>query len=316
MSSGGKKSDDGYTYEYVPAGMCFNEKATTPFADLTLNQMKAMVVNAKPGDVHDVARGWLKVNHDLVGEKGGGGARHDFLQAVYGVLEHWEGDAADRFKEQAEIIAKKMEDGAKYAEYTSTAMENAATVLETTKTAVDDMEEPGAFSRGFDFVADGLSHDDSGYQADQRAGMTAQEALDKYDDDLSAGKETQLQAAAKMEELGAAYATQTKNMGSWNRRPLPSTNDNNDYPGDPGGTAPVPVMAIPTESGPRLVGRAPVSSGTSSSSGRSAITTSPSAPNRVARAGAGSSSQVSASSGVGTDVDGLAAHQPPWDCGR
>ena len=306
MSSGGKKSD-GYTYEYVPAAMCYDEKATTPFADLNMDQMKAMVINAKPGVVHDVARGWLKVNNDLVGEDGGGGSRQDFLAAVHGVLEHWEGEAADRFKARAEVIAKKMQDGAQYAQYTSIALGSAATVLETIKPEVEAMEKPGTISSGLDFVGDGFSHDDSGYQADKRAGMSTQEALDRNKDDLSAGKEAQLKMAVKMEQLGAAYASQTKAMGTWNRRPF---EDSDNYPGDPGGTAPVPIVAIPTESGPMLVGRTYTRSGASRSSGRSTITASPSTPHRVAGAGTGSSSKASAPSGVGTDVDGLATTSP------
>ncbi|MET8956722.1 hypothetical protein ACWEQN_35885 [Streptomyces sp. NPDC004129] len=306
MSSGGKKSD-GYTYEYVPAAMCYDEQAKTPFADLNMDQMKAMVINAKPGVVHDVARGWRKVNHDLVGEDGGGGSRQDFLAAVHGVLEHWEGEAADRFKARAEVIAKKMQDGAQYAKYTSVALGSAATVLESIKPEVEAMEKPGTIASGVDFLADGFSHDDSGYQADKRAGMSTQEALDRNKDDLSAGKEAQLKMAVKMEQLGAAYASQTKAMGTWNRRPI---EDSDDYPGDPGGTAPIPIVAIPTEGGPRLVGRTSTGSRASSSSGRSTITASPSTPHRVAGAGTGSSSKASAPSGVGTDVDGLATTSP------
>lgn len=306
MSSGGKKSD-GYAYEYVPAAMCFNEKATTPFADLTMDQMKAMVIDAKPNEVHDVSRGWRNVNHDLVGEDGGGGSRHDFLTAVHGVLEHWEGETADRFKARAEVIAQKMQDGAKYAQYTSTALGNAATVLETIKPEVEAMEKPGTMSSAGDFFADGFSHDDSGYQADKQAGMSTQEALDKNHDDLSAGKEAQLKMAVKMEQLGAAYASQTRAMGSWKRE---SFKDEDDYPGDPGGTAPTPIVAIPTGSGPRLVGRTSAGSGASSGSGRSTITTSPSTPHRGAGTGAGSSFKTSGPSGVDTDVDSLASTSP------
>lgn len=308
MSSGGKNSD-GYSYEYVPAAMCFNEKATTQFADLNMDQMKAMVIDAKPGDVYDVARGWRKVNHDLVGEFGFGGNWLDFLSAVNTVLEHWEGEAADAFKARAMVIAQKMQDGAKYANYTSTALESAATVLENIKPEVLAMEKPGTMSSAGDFFADGFSHDDSGYQADREAGMSTQEALDKNKDDLSAGKEAQLKMAVKMEQLGAAYASQTKAMGSWSRKPRPIEEDK-DYPGDPGGTAPVPIVAIPTESGPRLVGRTSTSSGTSSGSNRSTIAASPSTPKHVAGTGSGSSSKVSAPSGVATDVDGLATTSP------
>ncbi|KPI05829.1 hypothetical protein OK074_4319 [Actinobacteria bacterium OK074] len=307
MSSGGNaKQGDDYTYEYVPASMCFNEKATTPFADLNMDQMKAMVIDAKPNEVHDVARGWRTISNDLVGEHGGGGSRQDFLTAVHAVLEHWEGEAADRFKARAEVIAQKMQDGAKYAQYTSTALGSAATVLETIKPEVEAMEKPGTLSSAGDFLADGFSHDDSGYQADKQAGMSTQEALDQNKDDLSAGKEAQLRMAVKMEQLGAAYASQTKAMGSWKQRPV----KDDDYPGDPGGTVPMPIVAIPTENGPRLVGRTSAGSGASSGSGRSTITSSPSSPHRVAGTGTGSSARVPGSSGVGTDVDSLATTSP------
>jgi hypothetical protein len=309
MSSGGN-ANDGYAYEYVPAAMCFNEKATTPFVDLSMDEMKAMIINAKPGDVHAVARGWTKVNNDLVGEDGRGGSRQDFLDAVHGVLEHWQGEAADRFKAQAEVIAKKMLDGSQYAQYTSLALTNAATALENIKPEVEAMQKPGVMSRAGHFIADGFSHDDSGYQADRRAGMSSQELLDKHQDDLSAGKDAQLRMAVKMEELGAAYASQTRAMGSWSVRPREETHD---YPGSPGGTVPVPIVAIPTETGPRLMGRTSTGSRASSGTARSAITAPPNAPNapqHIAHAGTGPSSDVPPPSGIGTAVDSLATGSP------
>ncbi|MFI5754498.1 hypothetical protein [Streptomyces sp. NPDC051569] len=274
-----------------------------------MDQMKAMVVGANPGEVHNVATGWGDVNTKLVGEGGGGGVRQAFLAAVDEVLEHWEGDAADAFRARAQVIGVKIQDGAKYAEYTSTAMRSAATVLETIKPEVEAMEKPGTLDSWGDTISDGLSRDDAGLKADQSKGMSTQDALDRNKDDLSAGKEAQLRMAVKMEQLGAAYASQAKAMGSW--RKGGSLKDDDDYPGDPGGIAPVPIVAVPTEGGPRLVGRAPAGGGVAGGgTGGSAVAPSPNSPRLGGGIGGGSPSRGSSPSGVGTDVDGIVSAGP------
>ncbi|MEV0094785.1 hypothetical protein [Streptomyces sp. NPDC050738] len=304
--SGGK--GDGYSYEYQPATMCYNAKHESDFANMDMDQMKAMVSSANPGAVHDVARGWTNVNNKLVGEGGGGGARHAFLAAVSAVLEHWEGDSADRFKAQADVIAQKLQDGAQYAQYTSTAMHSAATVLETIKPEVEAMEKPGKASSLLDHVKDG-HRTDAGLKDDLKNGVSTEDALNNNKGDLSAGKEAQLKMAVKMEQLGAAYASQTKAMGSWKRTGFIDEKET-DYPGPPGGAAPVPIVVMPTESGPKLVGRAPYSGGSTSNAGRSTVAPTPSNPNRIGGPGAGSSSKSTAPAGIGTGVDSITATNP------
>lgn len=304
--SGGKS--DGYTYEYQPATMCYNASHESDFAHMDMDQMKAMVRNAKPVEVHNVARGWTEVNNKLVGEGGDGGVRDTFLKAVAAVLEHWEGDSADRFKEQADVIAKKLQDGAKYAQYTSTAMHSAATVLETIKPEVEAMEKPGTTSSVLDAVGDLGSRSDEGLEDDLGQGASTQKALDNNSGDLSAGKEAQLKMAVKMEQLGAAYASQTKAMGTW--RPTGNRNDSEQYPGDPGGTPPIPILVMPTDAGPKLVGRTPSTGSSSSSGNRSVISPTPGGPNRVGGPGSRSSSKTASPSTVGTDVDSITTTGP------
>ncbi|WP_329121635.1 WXG100 family type VII secretion target [Streptomyces sp. NBC_01465] len=298
-------SDD-YTYEYQPATMCYNAQHESDFANMDMDQMKAMVSGANPGAVHEVARGWTSVNNKLVGEGGGGGARHDFMAAVSAVLEHWEGDSADRFKEQADAIAKKLQDGAQYAQYTSTAMHSAATVLETIKPEVEAMKKPSTGNSIVNAIQDGGSRSDAGLKKDLAAGASTQQALDSNSGDLSAGKEQQLRMAVKMEQLGAAYASQTKAMGSWKS----TVEHREDYPGSPGGNPPVPIVVIPTESGPKLVGRTSSKGGSTSGSARSVIAPTPSNPNRIGGPGTGSSSKSTAPSGIGTGVDSITTTNP------
>ncbi|WP_155057341.1 hypothetical protein [Streptomyces blattellae] len=299
---------DGYTYEYQPAAMCYNASHESDFAHMDMDQMKAMVRNAKPVEVHNVARGWTEVNNKLVGEGGDGGVRQTFMRAVDAVLEHWEGDAADRFKEQADIIAQKLQDGAKYAQYTSTAMHSAATVLETIKPEVEAMEKPSTTSSILDAVGDLGSRSDAGLEDDLGQGASTQAALDNNSGDLSAGKEAQLKMAVKMEQLGAAYASQTKAMGTWKK--TTRSDETEQYPGDPGGTPPIPIVAMPTDSGPRLVGRTPSTGSSSTSANRSVVSPTPSGPNRVGGSGSRSSSKTAAPSAVGTDVDSISTTNP------
>jgi hypothetical protein len=300
--------NDGYTYEYQPATMCYNASHESDFAHMNMDQMKAMVRNAKPVEVHNVARGWTEVNNKLVGEGGDGGVRGTFMKAVAAVLEHWEGDAADRFKEQADVIAQKLQDGAKYAQYTSTAMHSAATVLETIKPEVEAMEKPSATSSALDKVGDLGRRSKDGLEDDLGDGVSTQKALDNNSGELSAGKEAQLKMAVKMEQLGAAYASQTKAMGTWRR--TNRIDESEAYPGDPGGTPPIPIVVMPTDSGPRLVGRTSSTGSSSSSANRSLVSPTPSGPSRVAGSGSRSSSKMAAPSAAATDVDSITTTNP------
>ncbi|MFF2927915.1 hypothetical protein ACFVTP_36920 [Streptomyces celluloflavus] len=252
-------SGDELEYEYMPATMCYAAKHETNFAEMDMDTMKAMVKASNPGEVHNVSRGWKDVHTQLVGGSGGG-IKGTFDAAVNEVLQHWEGPAAEKFRTQAQKISKKISDGALYADYTSTAMGNAAKVLEQLKPDIESMEKPSAANKAINWLEDGGRRDDSGLKNDlKNPGMSTADALDRNSGSLSAGKEQQLRMAVKMEQLGAAYVSQAKSMGSWATRR--HVGDREDYPGPPDGDPPTAIpMPIPTgSSGPKKVGSPSIS---------------------------------------------------------
>ncbi|WP_399085026.1 hypothetical protein ACGH2B_05655 [Streptomyces sp. BBFR2] len=230
--------------EYIPATICYAAEHETNFAEMDMDTMQAMVKASNPGEVHNVSKGWKDVYDQLVGGSGGG-IKGAFDAAVKEVLQHWEGTSADKFREQANKISKKISDCSLYADYTSRAMKNAASVLEQLKPEVESMEKPGTMDSAVNWFQDGGSRDDSGLKRDlANPGMTTQQALDNNTGNLSSGKEQQLRMAVKMEQLGAAYVSQAKAMGTWKTKQIDKTED---YPGPPGGEPPAPVpMPMPT----------------------------------------------------------------------
>ena len=292
-------------FEYVPANQCFAAKHTTPFGvDSDMDQMKEMVRDADPATVKSVAEGWSRLEQDLVGP---GGVKEILDTAVEHVMAHWEGQSADLFREQAQIISTKLTDSSKYANNVSQSLTGAAVILEKVKPEILAMEKPGRVSSAADFIANGGDRS-GGKAADDaiRGGASSQEALDSYGTSLSEGREAQLRMAAKMEVLGAAYNSRAAEMGSWKPKPpieptKGKVSDGEDYPGDPGGVAPAPVI-IPAELAPQ----SPRSAATSASHSRrvGAITSSKpvSPPSGIT---GGAHKPTVSQPQVGTAIDGI-----------
>jgi hypothetical protein len=295
---------EGTYYEYNAPTQCYAGEHSTNFAGTKdMDQMKAMLANADHVEVESCAKGWLQVHDQLV--VGTGSAKAVFDAAVEHITQHWEGGAADGFAAQAKVITKMITDCSTYAKYTSTAMTNAASILKTIKPQVDAMEKPGTLSSWGDALGDGFDRSDEKLHADLNSGMDTQSALDRSRGSLSAGKEAQLEMAVKMEQLGAGYNAQSMTMGSWTKKPTPGRyDDGDDYPGDPGGVAPVP-MPVPAEVGsPR-----PSGSGRGTTGG----TTGPVTPSREVKSPreSGISGGVQKPAGgskpqIGTAIDGIA----------
>ncbi|MDX3355450.1 hypothetical protein PV703_19495 [Streptomyces sp. ME01-24h] len=242
-------TDNQGTYDaYNAPTQCYAGEHTTDFAGTkNMDQMKGMLANADHVEVESCAKGWMQVHDQLV--VGSGSAKAVFDAAVEHITQHWDGAAAEGFKAQAKVITKMISDCSSYARYTSVAMSNAASILKTIKPQVDAMEKPSGLSSAVNALGDGFDRSDAQLHSDLGNGMGTQSALDKNRGSLSAGKEAQLEMAVKMEQLGAGYNAQTKTMGTWTKKPMPKRYDEgDDYPGDPGGVAPVP-MPIPSEVG-------------------------------------------------------------------
>ncbi|SCK56671.1 hypothetical protein H181DRAFT_05286 [Streptomyces sp. WMMB 714] len=232
--------DEGLSDFTDTGNMCYAGNVKTPFATgRDISQMKKMLAGAKPDLVLEVADAWKAINDHLVG--GGGSIKSDFDKAVEHVLQHWEGESADEFAKKARKVSKSISDCATYAMRTSTVMRNAGQQLSDIKPKLEAIEEPGTMDKAFDKIGDGFSRDED-WKGEISGNQGAQKALDNHDGNLSAGKEAQLKAAALMETLALTYSSQAQTMGSWNRKPPPrGKHGSEDYPGDPGGVAPVPV---------------------------------------------------------------------------
>ncbi|MEU9169973.1 hypothetical protein AB0D34_19545 [Streptomyces sp. NPDC048420] len=245
---GDKDIDD---FEYVETNQCISAKHTTAFGlDFDMDQMKAMVQDADPATVTRVAQAWEALSKDLVGS---GGIKETLETAVQHVLAHWEGQSADLFKARAQVISKKLTDSAKYADHTSVSLKGAAAKLDEIRPEVLAMEKPGKVSSTLDYIGNMGDRDDSGANNALKSGASSQSALDDNAGSLSEGREAQLRMAVKMEALGAAYNSRAAEMGQWKPSPKPGTgtiSDGDDWPGDPGGVAPAPVI-VPTETAPR-----------------------------------------------------------------
>ncbi|GAA2510167.1 hypothetical protein GCM10010406_53200 [Streptomyces thermolineatus] len=287
-------------YEYTEPTACYAGKHSTPFSGKTLPEMKKMVANAKPGEVERVSKAWKDIETKLVG---GSGVKETFDAAVEAVLQHWEGAAADAFRARAKVISQKITDSAKYAHNTSVAMKGAAHALNEYKPVIDNMEMPSTLDSAGDFIGDGGDRSDAGLKADLGNNVSTEDALGKHRDSLSAGKERQLEAAIVMEQLGAAYNSQTMAMGSWRQRG--GREDLEDYPGDPGGVPPVaavvPVSPAVSRPKPSAVG------GGGGTPGTGTITPSkPVAPPRDSAVIGGAQKPVPVSKPqVGTVIDGV-----------
>ncbi|MGC0399910.1 hypothetical protein RKD27_002554 [Streptomyces sp. SAI-126] len=237
----GKDIDD---FEYVETNQCISAKHTTPFGlNYDMDQMKDMVRDADPGTVKRVATAWESLSKDLVGP---GGIKETLDAAVEHVLAHWEGQSADLFRARAQVIGKKITDSSKYATHTSVALKGAAAVLDDIKPQVMAMEKPGKVSSALDYIGNMGDRDDSGANNALKSGESSQSALDGNAGSLSEGREAQLRMAVKMEALGAAYNSRAAEMGQWKPSRTGTISDGDDWPGDPGGVAPAPVV-VPTE---------------------------------------------------------------------
>ncbi|MFF7279175.1 WXG100 family type VII secretion target [Streptomyces griseorubiginosus] len=245
---GDKDIDD---FEYVETNQCISAKHSTPFGlNYDMDQMKDMVRDADPGTVNRVAAAWDALSKDLVGP---GGIKESLDAAVEHVLAHWEGQSADLFRQRAQVISKKLTDSSKYASHTSTSLKGAAATLAQIKPEIMAMEKPGKVSSALDYIGNMGDRDDSGANNALKSGESSQAALDGNAGSLSEGREAQLRMAVKMEALGAAYNSRAAEMGQFKPSPKPGTgtiSDGDDWPGDPGGVAPAPVI-VPTETAPR-----------------------------------------------------------------
>ncbi len=194
----------------------------TNFSSHTLESLKAMVRDAQPDKVDEIADHWMYVHDQLAGDAPDGCVRDLLDKAVADVLEYWHGAAADAFAKRARTLSKSLKNGSLYAKNTSHILKGAASDLREAKRSVTQLQDTESEKKGgnivtatFSAIGDGVDkvgddwfgggRDDSGLNRDISKGMSADEARAKHADSLSRGREIALQAASHMEKLGASY---------------------------------------------------------------------------------------------------------------
>ncbi|MEU0413968.1 PPE domain-containing protein [Streptomyces griseorubiginosus] len=145
-------------------------------ADLALgknmDEMKAMLSNARPDLVTDVATGWKGLAAQLTS------IQAEFEKEVARIRAHWTGAVADGSAAKAAQFSRSIGNTAKYAGHTSIAMTNAGAALGPVKDEVLAMEKPGRVSSFLNSGGDGFTGDDSGMRKHVAAGKSTQGALD------------------------------------------------------------------------------------------------------------------------------------------
>lgn len=224
----------------------------TKFSSHTLESLKAMVRDAQPDKVDEIADHWMYVHDQLAGGASDGSVRDLLDKAVADVLEYWHGAAADAFAKRARTLSESLKASSLYAKNTSHILKGAAIDLREAKSAVTQLQDTesekksgnivtatfSAIGDGVDKVGDswfGGGRDDSGLNRDISKGMSADKARTQHADELSRGREIALQAAAHMEKLGASYDTKTRQLGD-----VPSWEKNKPV------SSPVTIVPLPT----------------------------------------------------------------------
>ncbi|MEU1481007.1 hypothetical protein [Streptomyces sp. NPDC005760] len=222
-------------YDHLPPGRGYASKHTTPFATKSLPQLKAMVEHADPENARTAARGWDAFRADLVGGEDGG-ALGLLSELVDRLLQSWQGEAAEAFRVEAERFLRKIDGTAEHARYLAIAVRGAANALQEYKPHIDAMTP-----------SDGIPGSPVPAGKNLKGRENAEDLLKAGGGELSAAKQHVLKAAIAMEQLGAAYNSQSDAMGSWSRVTLADPN----CPGAPGGIPPLAdVRPIPRSVSP------------------------------------------------------------------
>lgn len=194
---------------------------TTEFMKYDLHTIKSMVADEKSVDGVDqaggIAHAWDLVHEELVGNSGdsGGGAYGDLLRAVTNVLQHWEGDSADGFRNESNKLLRDIANTAGHCRNAANCLRWAAGEYRKANTAMKEVEEPGWFDKTMDWLGDAGSRGDGAkYTAEQvRNRDLPKDLLAQAQENFSGAEKTaQLMAASHMEPLAMAYVHYSKQM--------------------------------------------------------------------------------------------------------
>ncbi len=235
---------------------------STNFSSHTLESLKAMVRDAQPDKVDEIADHWMYVHDQLAGDAPDGSIKDLLDKAVADVREYWHGAAAEAFERHAKTLSASLANGSLYAKNTAHTLKAAAIDLRDAQRTVTALQDSEGASKsgdllqaigskvqdGADWLSDFGSRSDDTLKHDLANGMNSGDALDKHRGTLSRGREIALQAAAHMEKLGASYNVKSNQLAP------PPPRDSEKPISPPDSTVPPPdvgVAVVPAVASPR-----------------------------------------------------------------
>lgn len=228
----------------MPQGRYESYRHVTDFNQQNFNGLKDMLDGADPEVLFDVAKHWQDVADELEEHK------KSFSKAVAKVMEHWQGDSAERFRKKAEQVVANFEAGAPWATHTAWVMDESAKALQTAIKKVRMKEESWEFGDLNDW---GWSISDDELDEALKRGERAADLLEANKDDLDDEQTLRLESTIAMEQLGSSFVKASKALqppkpGNHRVRDDQIPEHQKDPSNDPGAIN-TPIM--PTGGGPK-----------------------------------------------------------------
>ncbi|MFE6743983.1 WXG100 family type VII secretion target [Streptomyces tubercidicus] len=185
----------------VPQGRYESHRHVTDFNQSNFNGLKDMLDGADPEVLFSVAQHWQDVGDDLETH------RKSFSKAVDQVMEHWQGESAERFYKKAQQIAENFKAGVPWCSHTAWVMDESGKALQTAINKVRMKEETWEFRDLGDWGWD-ISDDDLDEML--KKGEDARGLLKANKDRLDDEQTLRLESTIAMEDLGSSFVTASK----------------------------------------------------------------------------------------------------------
>ncbi|MDI3388311.1 hypothetical protein QIS99_19185 [Streptomyces sp. B-S-A8] len=186
-------------------------ETTTQFINYSLKELKQMLEGTDHKRIEETSQNWGHVHRILAGGEDNIADRLD--KAVSNVLEHWTGEAANSFAKKAREISQSIRNAAWYADLNKGQFGEAAEYLKLYKPQLDAIKEPDLLDKAGDALTDwSWDNGESTAHDLNNKNMTAAQVAEANEGKIGASRETQLQAVAVMENLGAQYARVARNL--------------------------------------------------------------------------------------------------------
>ncbi|UYB39631.1 WXG100 family type VII secretion target [Streptomyces sp. Je 1-4] len=215
----------------------------TDFNQSNFNGLKDMLDGADPEVLYAVAQHWQDLADALETHK------KSFSKAVDDVMEHWQGESAERFQKRAQQIIANFESGKPWCTHTARVMDESAQALQTAIDKVRTKDESWDIGDLNDW---GWSISDDELDEALKRGESAKGLLEANKDDLDDEQTLRLESTIAMEQLGSSFVRASKAL----KAPAPGSigrddkvpDHQKDPSNDPGA---INTPMIPTGGGPK-----------------------------------------------------------------